>query len=196
MRAFGLVVMLVVLAANAGAQPGDQPAIQARIDTFIARTNAADWNAAFQMIYPKLFTYVPRQDLVDMMDEMGRDGLGIRMDNVRIRTLSLPIESGEEAFVRAEYVGDMTVHIDRDGKYGPEAVIDLLEDQFAATYGKENVSWDSQASVFRIRAEKAMIAVRGSADAEWMLVEINPDEPELMAFLFPPEVIRQLVRPD
>ena len=194
-------IAIVLLCLTTGipalrAQTADEAAIKARIDAFTRWSNAEDWSSAFDLLYPKLFTYVRKEELVGLMDTLVSDGMHLRTENLRIRTFSLPIREGRETFVRVAYVADVIVRIDADGKYGPPEIVASVGEQFRKTYGKDNVVWVADTREYRIVAEKAMIAVRGDDLPDWYLVEVNTDQPELMAFLFSPEVLARLVSPD
>lgn len=194
-------IALLALFLTAGmpvlrAQTADEAAIKARIEAFTRWSNEEDWSSAFDLLYPKLFTYVRKEELVGLMDTLVSDGMHLRMENLRIRTFSLPIREGRETFVRVAYVADMIVRLDPEGKYGPPEIAASVGEQFRKTYGKDNVVWMPDGHEYRIVAEKAMIAVRGDDVPDWYLVEINTDQPELMAFLFSPEVLARLVSAD
>jgi hypothetical protein len=194
-----IAILLLLLAAGMPvlrAQTADEAAIKARIDAFTRWSNEEDWSSAFDLLYPKLFTYVRKEELVGLMDTLVSDGMHLRTENLRIRTFSLPIREGRETFVRVAYVADMIVRIDAEGKYGPPEILESVGEQFRKTYGKDNVVWVPESREYRIVAEKAMIAVRGDDRPDWYLVEINTDQPELMAFLFSPEVLARLVSAD
>lgn len=169
------------------------PDIQSSLDAFIQHSNNKDWDKAFDLLYPKLFTKVAKQDLVDLMLGMEADGMSLRMANTRITSTSVPVEEGDETFVRVEYVTDLTVKIEKDGMFDSPKAIQAIDEQFKNTYGAQRVKWNDGKHDFQIIAQKSMMAIQ-TADKTWKLVEINMDQPDLMEYIFSPAIMQSLVR--
>ncbi|MEO5906577.1 MAG: hypothetical protein ABIQ11_07615 [Saprospiraceae bacterium] len=175
------------------AQVTGNPEIQKRLDSYIELTNQKKWSEAFDLLYPKMFTKVGKQELVDMMQTEDENGLSLRLDNRRITAFSAPFEENSETFVRIGYTVDMTVEIARGSIYDYTKPIQGMQQQFTSTYGENAVKWDAEAKQFKIIANKAMMAIK-PAGKDWYLVEINTDQPQLMESLFSEAVLKALVR--
>ena len=175
------------------AQVTGNPEIQKKLDTYIELSNQKKWNEAFDILYPKMFTTVGKQELVDIMKGEEANGLSLQLDNRRITAFSAPFEENNETFVRISYTVDMTVGIARGSNYDYPKPIQGMQQQFEATYGENAVKWDAEAKQFKILANKAMMAVK-PAGKDWYLVEINMDQPQLMESLFSESVMKALVR--
>jgi len=184
--------ILFFAATAAFSQAPVDPAIKAKLDTFIEYSNAQQWDKAFDLIYPKLFARVPKQDLVDLMQRTAI-GLSIRMDNTKVISSSSPVKEGEETFVRLSYSSELTMGIEQGGIYDAPKAIQAIGDQLKSTYGGRSVQWDETMKQYRIQSTKNMMAIH-SGDGDWKLVEINIEQPELMEFLFSPFIMDTLVR--
>ncbi len=169
------------------------PAIKNTLDTYIDYSNKQDWNKAFDMLYPKLFSKVSKQELIDLMGGPGSEGLNLQMKNTRITSTSVPVAEGNETFVRVEYESDMEVNIMAAGDYDAPKAIQAMDEQFKTTYGKNNVKWDEGNKQYKIKANKAMMFINTGSDV-WKLVEINMEQPQLMESLFSPAIMDALVR--
>ncbi len=174
-------------------QASINPAIQATLDGFIEKSNEHNWDKAFDYMYPRMFESVSKQDMVDMMKSSEADGMSLNLSNVRITSTSVPVEVGQETFVRVEYVSDMKVLIKKGGIYDYSKATTAMVEQFNNTYGTANVKWDEGANEFNIRASKSMMAINTNGDV-WKIAEINMDQPQVMEQLFPAEVMDALVR--
>jgi hypothetical protein len=181
------------MAVASKAQVIVDPDVQSRLDQYIGYTNDAKWDEAFDMVYPKLFTKVTKQDLVDMMVGMQADGMNLHMDNTRVISVTTPVEEGNETFLRLDYVSDLTVTIEKGGIFDAPKAIQAIDEQFKAAYGRPNVKWNEDERIFAIRAHKAMMAIH-NGNRDWKFVEINMDQPELMEYLFSPSIMDALVR--
>jgi hypothetical protein len=192
-RKIFFIISVVLFSFQLKGQAFINPDIQSSLDAFIQHSNNKEWDQAFDLLYPKLFTRVAKQDLVDLMLGMEADGMSLKMSNTRITSTSVPVVDGDETFVRVEYVADLTVQIDKDGIYDSPKAIQAIDEQFRNTYGQQRVKWNEGKHDFQIIAQKAMMAIQ-TADKSWKLVEINMDQPDLMEYIFSPSIMQSLVR--
>lgn len=192
-KKFLFVCSAVLFSFALKGQTGVNPAIKAKLDAFIQYSNNQEWDKAFDLLYPKLFTKVAKQDLVDLMAGMEADGLMLTMSNARIVSTSVPVVEGNETFVKVNYKADLLVNIMPMGLYDSNKSMMAIDEQFKATYGVENVQLDQNRKEYHIKATKSMMAIK-TGNEDWKLVEINMDQPELMAYLFSPSVMESLVR--
>lgn len=189
---FFLFLSAVLFTTALQGQAVVNPAIKNTLDTYIDYSNKQDWDKAFDMLYPKLFAKVSKQELVDLMGGAGSEGLKLQMKNTRITSTSVPVEEGNETFVRVEYESDMEITIVAGGDYDAPKAIQAMDEQFKNTYGKTNVKWEEGTKQYKIKANKAMMFINIGSDV-WKLVEINMDQPELMNSLFSPAIMDALV---
>lgn len=192
-KKFLFVCSAILFSFALKAQTGVNPAITAKLDAFIQYSNNQEWDKAFDLLYPKLFTKVSKQDLVDLMIGMEADGLRLTMSKTRITSTSVPVVEGNETFVKVNYTADLLVNILPNGLYDSNKSMLAIDEQFKDTYGVENVKLDQNRKEYHIKASKSMMAIQSGSD-DWKLVEINMDQPELMAYLFSPSVMESLVR--
>lgn len=186
-----LALMATLFLISAQAQVSSHEAIQLRLDKFISLTNTKEYNAAFDLMYPKLFSTVGKQELVDLMSAMDTDGLSLTINNRRDITYSSPVMENDETFIRIDFNADVIMKVKEGTMYDSYKALQAMRQQFAATYGEENVSLSEDNRTFTISADKSMIAVQ-KGGGEWYLVEINPDQAALMETLFSPYVRKEL----
>jgi hypothetical protein len=187
-----LVLVATMVFFNANAQLSGNEAIGYKLDQFISLTNKKQYSEAFDLMYPKLFTKVNKQELIDLMQSMENEGLALSISNKHVTSYSAPIVEGDETFVRMDYTADVQIDIKEGGMFDGYKPAQAMFQQFKATYGEENVTMSENNRTFHIKADKAMIAVQPKG-GEWYLVEINPEQMELMESLFSPNVIATLV---
>ena len=187
-----LPLLVCVLAISANAQLNLNPAIQGRLDAFIELTNQQKYNEAFDIMYPKMFEQVRKEDLIDLMTSMNNEGLTLQVLNHKITSSSLPLVDGHETFVRMDYSANMTITIKEGTMYDSEKAAIGMKQQFESVYGAENVKWNPENKTYTILVDKAMMAVQ-SDGGDWYLAEINADQTDLMKSLFPEAVLKALV---
>ena len=181
-----------ILTLSLNAQITGNPDIQKRLDAFIEVANAQKYSEMCDLMYPKLFTHIPKQELVDMAS-VDNKGLTQKLTNRRITSFSTPFEEGNERFVRITYTTDIIVDITEDGLYDSEKAIYGMLDLFKSTYGESSVRYNADEKRFTIIANKAMMAIQQDG-GEWYLIEINTNQMELMKALFLEAVLDALVR--
>lgn len=174
------------------AQMAFDPAIQVRFDSFIHYSNLSQWDKAFNLVYPKLFSQVPKAEMVQLMLDMSQ-GLDIKMENTMITGATAPIREGNETFVRVTYTSTLSMQIEQGGIYDAPKPIQDIGNQLKSTYGGRSVQWDADEKKYNIMATKNMMAIRNDG-GEWYLIEINMEQPVLMESLFPGNILDQLVR--
>jgi hypothetical protein len=186
------ILSISLFALTAKGQVADNQQIQTRLDAFIDLTNQKNYYQAFDLMYPKMFSQISKQDLIDLMSSTNADGLSFQISNRRNTSYSAPFRDGNEDFVKVNFTADMEIQITPGSAYDhPKPAAGMLQ-QFQATYGSENVKFDQEAKKYTISTDKAMMAVRENG-GEWHLVEINPDQMDLMKALFSEPVIKALV---
>jgi hypothetical protein len=185
-------LFLVLFAASSFAQGPEVPAIKERLVAFMELTNSKDYDAAFDYMYPRMFDLVPKHELVDMMKTMDQNGLSLTVMNPSITSYSEPLIEGNEKFIRIEYVADLKVDIVTGSMFDSPAACDAMKGQFESIYGKENVKWNKEAKRYDVVAKKAMVAIQPDG-GEWYLIEIRPDQMDLMKALFSETVIKKFV---
>lgn len=186
------ILAISMFALTLKAQVTDNQEIQSRLDAFIDLTNQKNYNDAFDMMYPKMFSQIGKQDLIDLMNSTNADGLSFQIANRRNTTYSAPFRDGNEDFVKVNFTADMEIQVVPGSAYDhPKPAAGMLQ-QFQTTYGAENVKFDQEAKKYTIATDKMMMAVREDG-REWHLVEINLDQMDLMKALFSEPVIKTLV---
>ena len=186
------VLASLLVSVSMQAQGAVNPEIQSKVDAFIELSNQKKWDQAFDLMYPKLFLKVPKQELVDLMTSMDKDGLSLHRTNLKLRSSSVPFYEGDETFVRMEYTADLTMQITAGSIYDDTKPIQGMTEQFQRSYGETNVKYDPTAKKYDIRASISMMAIK--SQDQWYLVEINDDQKELMEYLFSDNVMNALVR--
>ncbi|MBK9984182.1 MAG: hypothetical protein IPP15_17735 [Saprospiraceae bacterium] len=192
MTKFFIAVAAFLMTVSLTAQSKFNPDIQLKFNSFVELSNQKKWDQAFDLMYPKLFTQVPKQDLIDLMTSMEQDGLSFTRSNIKFKSSSEPIVEGNETFVKVEYTGNLTVKINEGSIYDAPKAISGMTEQFQTSYGKENVKWDDAGKTYTILVTISMIAIQNNT--QWYLIEINKDQMVLMESLFPAPVMDALVR--
>jgi hypothetical protein len=163
-----------------------------KLENYIELSNKGEWSQVFDQTYPKLYTRVSKEELITLM-EQNEAGMTMHTSNLRTKGFTVPVEEGNETYVRIDYEADVKVTIRKGGIYDDQKPIIGLEQQFKDTYGNPNVRYNADTREFDIRSHSAIMAVK-SGEGDWKFVEINMKQPKVMESLFSPAIMDALVR--
>ncbi|HUR30244.1 MAG TPA: hypothetical protein VMZ69_02365, partial [Saprospiraceae bacterium] len=76
-----LTLFICVLSISIHAQVNVNDAIREKLIAFINLTNQKKYSDAFDLMYPKLYEHVSKDDLVDLMASMNSEGMSLRINN-------------------------------------------------------------------------------------------------------------------
>lgn len=184
-----LLFLLTATAATAWSQSSETAAIQQRLDEYFQATEAKDWNKVVDMVYPKLFTLVKKEDMVRLFADMEGNGMVFQMKDFKVNSISEALAHEGERFALVDYSAGMNIRF-TSAAYQDSSMVNVLQASFAATYGEENVRYQKEDNSFDIQAEKTMFAIAPEGSADWAFMENNPGQEGLLGTLIP-EVVRE-----
>jgi len=101
----GAGLLLTVLFAcnktggNTASKENYKEAIETRLLSYFNHTNNSEWNEMLDMVYPKVFTRIPRQDMLNQFQGMEESGMFLQTDNEKVQKVSEVFTVNEEDFV-------------------------------------------------------------------------------------------------
>ena len=186
-----LLLLLTGMAATTWGQ-GDSTAIQQRLDAYFQATEAKEWGKVVDMVYPKLFTLVKKEDMVQLFADMEGNGMVFQMKDFNVNNISETVAHEGERFALVDYSAGMNIRF-TSAAYQDSSMVSILQASFAATYGEDNVHYKKEDNSFDIQAEKTMFAIAPEGNADWAFMENNPGQEGLLGALIP-EAVRDKLR--
>jgi len=175
------------MALQLTAQDADHRAVVSdSLKVYLQANYDKDYDKIMDMVYPRLFDIVAREDMIAMFEGMASEGIEFEISNGQVDKISDVMVQGEERFARVDYRMDMMMRF-TGIEYEAEATQDVIHTSFQAQYGEENVSRKDGA--FYITSAKSMIAIAPLDQENWTFMEMNVDQPQLLEMLLPAEVI-------
>ncbi|MBL31537.1 MAG: hypothetical protein CMP62_02265 [Flavobacteriales bacterium] len=135
--------------------------------------NNRNWDLMTAMIYPKLFEFTSKEEMLQVFVDIEEMGMNMSIDLNEINKLSKIFVDGDLQFCRVFYRA--LIQIKLRGM--------MLENQselafnFQEQYGSENVTYNDE--VFSINVENSMIAVSDLDTKNWTYMEYNEDPASL-----------------
>ncbi|MEM7161217.1 MAG: hypothetical protein AAF487_02140 [Bacteroidota bacterium] len=160
------------------------------IRNYLDAFNKGKWNEVMEMIYPKLFDFITRDQMTQAFNQMEDMGMELKTDFNKIERISGLTEAEGKEFCRVYYDSDISVKISGnmlDAK-------DQLTQGFVEIYGKENVKYVGDKKTFNIKAKKSMIAISEKNFNDWSYIKYNVSQEELLKQLIPEKALEQILK--
>lgn len=169
-----LVLVLVLPAIGHSQSESRKKAISERLETFFQATQSKQWPQVLDLTYPKLFTLVPRDQMLEMFQNMEAEGMTFDMKNMKITKIYGAEDFAGETFTAVDYSMQLKVVLSGDS-FGDEA-LDFMKTSFETTYGDGQVSFDRAGKTFVINANKTLFAIADTGTDGWHFIEKNPEQ--------------------
>ncbi len=140
-------------------------------------------------IYPKLFDFFPKDELLKAMDEMKNDTtVHISFADAVVIDVSNSITLADIEYALIKYSFKMTMLFapseDKDDS-ALNFVAGIMKDQ----YGEKNVKYNSKKGSIEILINAEMIAIKDPAQKGWKFLENKPETRTLLEQMLPEEVM-------
>ncbi len=143
--------------------------------------------------YPKLFTIVSRQQMVDALkNSFETDEFNIELDSVELDTVFpiFRINDGHYAKIKHSMVMRMKYKEPFDTAKKDQS--QMMVSMMAVKFGEDNVRFDRLANSLNIFMHANMVAVKDKYSPQWTFATLDEDNPALLNLLFSKEVLDKL----
>ena len=186
-RLFFSFLLTGCLAIGLSAQNTDHRAVVSdSLEVYLQANYDKDYDKIMDMVYPKLFDIVAREEMIAMFKGMESEGIEFEISNGGVDKISDLVVHEQERFSRVDYHMDMMMRF-TGIEYEAEATQNVIFSSLQAQYGEENVSRKDGA--FYITTDKTMVAIAPLDAESWKFMEMNKDQPQLLEMLLPQEII-------
>jgi len=142
-----------------------------------------DFPASFEYINPGLFNLVPKEQLLQIMDQtFNNPDIEIKLAAPKILSIDDSLQIKQMSYVKLKYSGklDMRFVAARDST-------EMLN-AFGAQFGKENVKYDPATQFYTIQLIKNVVA--NSKDGKnWTFVDVEEKQKEMLEKFIPKELL-------
>ncbi|RZS99128.1 hypothetical protein [Aquimarina brevivitae] len=159
------------------------------VTAYFKAFNNRDWQAVTDMIYPKLFDLVTKEQLTATLDQMETMGMNMTIDIIAIDNISAAVQQKGSTYYRVYYDGKITIQLSGDMLSSK----DQLQQNFESLYGASNVSYDDGTTTFKIMANNSVIAIKKEKQKDWKYIEFNQQQEALLRELLTEEVFAKLI---
>lgn len=193
MRKFALLLCLIISQVVSAQKDAE---LEKRLNEFMVINDSMDLNKVMDYTYPKLFSIVPREKLVEAMQAaFDNEEMTIKLDSFKINTIFPVFKLENGLYAKVMYSMIMLMAFKEDKKDSLSAEDKKERDDFMIShmeseYGKGNASIDPATGFLKVKVTSPMVAIKDSYAKQWSFV--NLEENEMTGRLFSKAVLAKL----
>lgn len=187
----------------------EEKMIRETFSTYFNTVEQGDYTTTLDYIYPRLFDLVPKEAMLQAMQQINADPtIQITMDSSIINSVSEIITVGDSTYARVDYNFIMIMKLipeETDLEEESESTsaeegededefnqFDFTADMLEGVYGEKNVRRDKENSKLFIRIEASMFAIEDPEVDGWKFLEKKDQLMPILEQLIPEEVLKKL----
>jgi hypothetical protein len=170
----------------------DEKRLNERLDSALRLTEISDLDKLLDFTYPKLFTLVPREEMLSTLKSgLENEDFAGSVDSVK-KVRVFPVFKHENAFY-AKVIHTMRLNMKFKQDLDSTEADELLE-LMRIDFGAGNISFNHATNTVGIFMLVTMVAIKDEHSPEWSFITFDDDEEdhELGAMLFPAAVLEKL----
>lgn len=165
--------------------------MESRLETYFLATQNKDWNGVMDMINPKIFSFAPRELMVQLYSQMESDaGMEMNFTEMEILDIKKGLEWSDTTYVPVDYKMTLLIHLNPNRYQDPE-VLKSMSAGFELAYAGQDISFDRARMSFTIKVKNTLIASSKLDSDQWYFGEYKPTDP-ITKLIFPEEILKRL----
>ena len=187
------VCIIFMLSISSVRAQTDQVLLQ-RLSAVLIATQQSDFTTILNYTYPKLYTIVPKDKLLEVLKEaLETEDFSTTLDSVLLVKVHTVFTIGTASYAKIEHTMIMRMKfkepIDTVDEEGNNLVLQLMQSGF----GKENVRIDIKNNTINVFSAGILVAIKDEFATNWCFVNFDGNESSpIMPLLFSEEVLAKL----
>lgn len=187
-----IVLVLLFLGSGFIGHSQQDTSLVSRVNQMLNLTQRKDIEKVIDYTYPKLFTIVPKEALMDAMKSAyDTDDFSIELDSVNIQKIFPVFKINDTSYVKVKHTMLMKMKYkepyDTADKEEKQFMISIMEEKF----GKGNVRFDPVANSLNIFMIPDMVGIKPSTSM-WTFANLDESNPQMLNMLFSKQVLNKL----
>ena len=164
-----------------------------RLNRTLQFTKLMNFNQILDYTYPKLFTIVTREQMLDALkNSFETDEFTTELDSLELDTIFpvFKINDGNYAKIKHTMLMKMKYKepFDTSDKEGTKMLVSMM----AGKFGEGNVRFVQRTNSLHIFIHADMVAIKDKLSPQWTFVNFDEDNPAMLNLLFSKEVLDKL----
>lgn len=184
-------LLLIILFLNGYAQQPDS-SFRVRLDSFFQLNHLQDLDRVLDYTYPKLFTIVPREQMLGIMKStFDNEEMTVKMDSLKLIKSWPMLSTTEGSFVKMEYSMIMRMLFKQKDSTDTPENMETVSSLLNMKYGAGNVRYDSLLNQIVIVNKSQLLAIKDNHSQQWTFINYLKDDP-LIDLLLSKDIIDKL----
>ena len=163
-----------------------------RLNAMLKFTQVRDLDKVMDYTYPKLFTIVAKDQLLQTMREAYEtDEYIIELDSVAVKTIFPIFKINDTSYVKVKHTMLMRMKYKKPDDSAAKKSAGFLITLMETTYGKGNVRFDTVANSLNIFMEPDIVGVKPRTGV-WTFANLDENNPAMLDILFSKQVQNKL----
>lgn len=192
MTRIAALLLISFLSLNSSSAQSEK-AIRAGFEKYQNLIKEGDLKASMDYIYPKLFTVVPKDQMLNTLKTtMENPMMEIKFGDLSITDVQKAKKVGSEYFAILKYKTSMQLKLKAQSPEMAKMMNQQLMTGFTQKYGAENVSLDEASGFFTVKLSETAVAVSNDGKSNWTYLSLQEGQEQLMAQILPQEIFSQI----
>ena len=188
-KLFILSLLFAFIASPLLSQTTSQNTINDRLNLYFQATKEKRWNDLIELIYPKLFEKLTKEEMVTLFEDMEGNGIQLNMEDFNATNISEVLQHGSEQFALVDYNAKMIIQFTSQVDRAPE-MVEVFRNSFNNTYGENNVVYHAENNSFELQVKKSMFAIADVEKNNWTFIESDATQNAMLGELIPEAVMQ------
>ena len=167
--------------------------IRVTFEAYLETVRNKDNPATIEYLYPGLFNIIPKETLLQVMNQLYSDStVNVSYLDLSLTNVSDIIPHEEKAYALVSYSNKLQMQfITQPGEDDTEAM-EMTLNAFNNAYGKENVAYEADTQTFTIYSESDVYAIKDPAYDGWKFIEKKDNLQPILQQLIPAAISDKL----
>lgn len=192
MNRYLIALYLTILSITGYAQPDSS--LQVRLDSFFRLTHLKDLDRVLDFTYPKLFSIVPRDQMMEVMKStFDNEEMTMALDSLQVLKYYPMLVTEEGSFMQMDYSMVLRMQFKEaaeDSMDNPEKMEQIVS-LLSLKYGQGNVRYDTDRKQIVILVKSPLLAIKDRYSPQWTFINFKKDE-EITPMLLSKDILDKL----
>ena len=169
----------------------DSTTVESRLEAYFQATQKKDWNRVMEMINPKIFSFSPKELMIQLYTQMESDaGMEMNFTEMEILDIKKGLDWSDTTYVPVDYKMTLLIHLN-PSRYQDQEVLNSMLTGFELAYSGQEIAFDREQLSFTIKVKNTLIASSKLDSDQWYFGEYKPTDP-ITKLIFPEEILKRL----
>lgn len=177
-----------ILFTEAIAQSGDhRQQIRETLDIYFQANVDKDYDQILNMIYPRLFEIVSKEEMKGLFTQMEAEGIDYSIKSAETKHISDRVVDDGQQFALVKYTLNIGIRFTGD-QYSAPGIQNAMLGTLKAQYGEEKVRLEEATNTFWIQSDNEMFAIAPAGGKDWKFMDKKPGMEAFVGDFIPQEV--------